>query len=83
MVRLKGNPTPLSAVVFDLGNVLVDYNPPRHMFKLGIPPEHIPRMMEILDKRPEWVLASESEEQTHFDIVYYYRTYLRRKDFIG
>ena len=54
MVRLKGNPTPLSAVVFDLGNVLVDYNPPRHMFKLGIPPEHIPRMMEILDKRPEW-----------------------------
>ena len=36
-----------------------------------------------LDKRPEWVLASESEEQTHFDIVYYYRTYVRRKDFIG
>ncbi len=35
-----------------------------------------------LDKRPEWVLAAESEEQTHFDIIYYFRTYLRRKDYI-
>lgn len=34
-----------------------------------------------LDKMPEWVLTSESEEQTHFDIVYYYRQYVRRKDF--
>ena len=34
-----------------------------------------------LDKRPEWVLTSESEEQTHFDIIYYFRHYLRRKDF--
>lgn len=34
-----------------------------------------------LDKKPEWVLAAESEEQTHFDIVYYFRHYLRRKDF--
>ena len=36
-----------------------------------------------LDKRPEWVLAAESEEQTHFDIVYYFRQYVRRKDFLG
>ena len=36
-----------------------------------------------LDKRPEWVLAAESEEQTHFDVVYYFRQYIRRKDFIG
>lgn len=36
-----------------------------------------------LDKRPEWVLAAESEEQTHFDIVYYFRHYLKRKDFIN
>lgn len=35
-----------------------------------------------LDKRPEWVLAAESEEQTHFDIVYYFRQYIRRKDYI-
>lgn len=35
-----------------------------------------------LDKRPEWVLTSESEEQTHFDLVYYFRQYTRRKDFV-
>ena len=34
-----------------------------------------------LDKMSEWVLVAESEEQTHFDIVYYYRQYVRRKDF--
>ena len=30
---------------------------------------------------PEWVLVEESEEQTHFDTVYYLRKYLRRKDY--
>lgn len=35
-----------------------------------------------LDKRPEWVLVSESEEQTHFDIVYYFRQYVRRTDYL-
>ncbi|MBR3245758.1 MAG: dihydrofolate reductase [Parasporobacterium sp.] len=34
-----------------------------------------------LDKRPEWVMVAESEEQTHFDIIYYFRQYHRRKDF--
>ena len=34
-----------------------------------------------LDKMPEWVLVEESEEQTHFDTVYYLRRYLRRKDY--
>lgn len=34
-----------------------------------------------LDKLPEWVLIDESEEQTHFDVVYYYRRYVRRKDY--
>ena len=38
--------------------------------------------MPNLDKRPEWVLVAESEEQTHFDIVYYFRQYVRRKDYI-
>ncbi len=37
--------------------------------------------MVNLDKRPEWVLVDESEEQTHFDVIYYYRTYKKRKDF--
>lgn len=34
-----------------------------------------------LDKLPEWVLVEESEEQTHFDTVYYLRRYLKRKDY--
>lgn len=36
-----------------------------------------------LDKKVEWVLVDESEEQTHFDIVYFFRRYQRRKSFIG
>lgn len=34
-----------------------------------------------LDKLPEWVMVDESEEQTHFDVVYYFRRYVRRKDY--
>lgn len=35
-----------------------------------------------LDKRPEWVMVDCSEEQTHFDVVYYFKHYMRRKDLI-
>ncbi len=34
-----------------------------------------------LDKRPEWVMVDLSEEQTHFDVVYHFRRYLRRVDY--
>ena len=34
-----------------------------------------------LDKRPEWVLVGESEEQTHYDIIYFFRKYQRRPDY--
>jgi len=34
-----------------------------------------------LDKLPEWVLVEESEEQTHFDTVYYLKRYLKRTDY--
>ncbi len=34
-----------------------------------------------LDKLPEWVLVEESEEQTHFDTVFYLRRYLKRSDY--
>lgn len=54
MLYLKGNHTAISSVVFDLGNVLFDYDPTRFMFELGIPQEHIPRMREIISDRPEW-----------------------------
>ena len=36
-----------------------------------------------LDKKPEWVMVDESEEQTHFDVVYCFKRYLRRKDFMS
>lgn len=54
MIRLKENPTELSAIVFDLGNVLLAYDPVRFMFGLGIPQEKIPRLVQITDGRPEW-----------------------------
>lgn len=34
-----------------------------------------------LDKRPEWIRTSESEEQTYFDTIYFYRKYTRRKEY--
>ena len=54
MIYLKGNSTELSAIVFDLGNVLLAYDPARFMFELGIPQEKIPRLIEIIDGRPEY-----------------------------
>ncbi len=54
MLYLKGNKENISAVVFDLGNVMLDYDPARFMFELGIPQEKIPRMLEIISDRPEW-----------------------------
>lgn len=37
------------------------------------------RYFPDLDKAPEWVLSGESEEQTYFDIIYYFRKYRRRR----
>ncbi len=31
-----------------------------------------------LDKQPQWELTAESEEQTYFDIIYYFRRYERK-----
>lgn len=36
------------------------------------------RYFENLDKNPDWVMAEESDEQTYFDITYYFRKYERR-----
>lgn len=38
---------------------------------------HADTYMENLDKSPEWELCEESEEQTYFNLEYYYRTYRR------
>jgi len=35
-----------------------------------------------LDKLPEWVMTDISEEQTHFDVVYYFKHYMRRVDYL-
>lgn len=54
MIYLKGTKTKLSAIVFDLGNVLLDYDPARFMFELGIEPEKISRLVKVINGREEW-----------------------------
>ena len=74
MFYLKENNVPLSALVFDLGNVLIDYDPARFMFNLGIPQEKIPRLVEITDGREEWkiaALAIRDEPLLRKEITYY------------
>lgn len=34
-----------------------------------------------LDKACEWVMVADSEEQTYFDTIFYFRKYVRRKDY--
>lgn len=56
MIYLNEDHTPLDAVVFDLGNVLLDYNPRRFMGELGIDPQHFDRLTEIFPQSREWQL---------------------------
>ncbi len=35
------------------------------------------RYFENLDRHPDWVMTEESDEQTYFDITYYFRKYER------
>lgn len=37
------------------------------------------RYFENLDKSSEWTLLEESEEQTYFDMTYYFRKYVRTR----
>ena len=54
MLYLKEGRKPLSAVIFDLGNTLLDYAPSRIALELGIPGEHVARFRQIVTDRPEW-----------------------------
>ena len=54
MIFLNEDRTPLDAVIFDLGNVLLDYNPRRFMGELGIDVKYIDRLMEIFPHSQEW-----------------------------
>ena len=54
MVCLKEGNIPLKSVIFDLANVLIEYDPGAMMLKLGIAPERVDRLLEITAFRPEW-----------------------------
>ena len=54
MVYLKEGHQPLSAVIFDLGNVILDYAPYRFMFELGIPKELHDRIYAVTVNNPLW-----------------------------
>lgn len=54
MIFLNDDRTELSTVIFDLGNVLLDYNPRRFMAELGISPHHFDRLTEIFPESKEW-----------------------------
>ncbi len=55
MVLLKENHKEMDAVIFDLGNVLLDYSPRRFLGEIGIPPEIHDRLAAILfDDSETW-----------------------------
>ncbi|MBQ6502423.1 MAG: HAD family phosphatase [Flexilinea sp.] len=54
MIRLNEDQTELNTVIFDLGNVLLDYNPRRFMGELGIAPKYFDRLTEIFPESKEW-----------------------------
>lgn len=45
----------LRNIVFDLGNVLLDYLPEEHLKARRVAPEHIPSLMEGIFRSEEWV----------------------------
>lgn len=36
------------------------------------------KYFENLDKSPDWIMVEESDEQTYFDLTYYFRKYVRK-----
>ena len=55
MIYLNEDRTRIDAVIFDLGNVLLDYKPRRFMQEMGIAPEYIDRLMKVFPESPEWL----------------------------
>ncbi len=55
MIYLNEDHTRIDAVIFDLGNVLLDYKPRRFMGEMGIAPQHIDRLLEIFPGSEEWL----------------------------
>lgn len=55
MIYLNEDHAPIDAVIFDLGNVLLDYKPRRFMAEMGIAPEKIDRLLKVFPDSPEWL----------------------------
>lgn len=55
MITLKEDHTPINAVIFDLGNVLLDYNPRLFMAELGIAPKYFDRLTKVFPEAREWL----------------------------
>lgn len=54
MIYLNEDRTPINAVIFDLGNVLLDYNPRRFMLEMGIAPEYTDRLLKVFPESEDW-----------------------------
>lgn len=54
MIYLNKDHTALNAVIFDLGNVLLDYQPRRFMAEMGIAPKYFDRLTEVFPNSEEW-----------------------------
>ena len=56
MLYLKENHRELTSVIFDLGNVLLDYDPRRFMFELGMDPKVFDPLLKLFfeDMKAEW-----------------------------
>ena len=55
MIYLNEDHSPIDAVIFDLGNVLLDYKPSRFMAEMGIAPEYIDRLLKVFPGSQEWL----------------------------
>ncbi|MBQ6343175.1 MAG: HAD family phosphatase [Anaerolineaceae bacterium] len=54
MIYLKENHVEIQSVIFDLGNVLLDYAPRRFMAEMGIAPKYFDRLLKVFPESKEW-----------------------------
>ncbi len=54
MIYLNEDHTRIDAVIFDLGNVLLDYRPRMFMAELGIDPKYFERLEKVFPQSQEW-----------------------------
>lgn len=54
MIYFKENSAEIHSVIFDLGNVLLDYAPRRFMAEMGIAPKYFDRLLKVFPESNEW-----------------------------